>query len=202
MEILEVRRQLIHASGIFIAILIREAYVFFGGWQIPAAFVAAAITLGYGISLLHRRGANILVLTKIINEAERERDKDFPGRGALRFFTGAFFTLLIFRNSPDIVAASIVVLSLGDSASTLGGVAFGKHKIFYNKEKSIEGSVIGFVAAFLGLLLLTPFSLAISSAASLVGGVVESLPLGVDDNLTVPISVGLAMWILTTAIII
>jgi dolichol kinase len=199
---LEVRRQLIHGSGIFIALLIKEAYSFFGGWLYPTAILAVAISIGYAISYLHTKGANLPILTKIINESERERDQDFPGRGALRFFIGALFTLLIFRSTPEIVAAGIIVLALGDSASTLGGVAYGRHKIPYNREKSIEGSVSGFGVAFIGLLILTPFSIVISAGASLIGMVVESLPLGVDDNLTVPITASVSIWILTVAITI
>jgi dolichol kinase len=199
---LEVRRQLIHGSGIFIALLIKEAYSFFGGWLYPTAILAVAISIGYAISYLHTKGANLPILTKIINESERERDQDFPGRGALRFFIGALLTLLIFRNTPEIVAAGIIVLALGDSASTLGGVAYGRHKIPYNREKSIEGSVSGFGVAFIGLLILAPFSIVISACASLIGMAVESLPLGVDDNLTVPITASFSIWILTVAITI
>lgn len=142
------------------------------------------------------------ILTKLIKGSERERDADFPGKGALRFFLGAFLTLLIFRNTPDIVVAGIIVLALGDSASTLGGVAYGRHKIPYNREKSIEGSIAGFGAAFIGLLVLTPLSIFVSVGASLIGMVAESLPLGVDDNITVPIAASFSIWILTVAITI
>ncbi|MFQ5801103.1 MAG: diacylglycerol/polyprenol kinase family protein [Candidatus Hydrothermarchaeales archaeon] len=196
MEQLELRRQLIHASGIFVALLIRQVYVLFGGWRVPALILFLAICAGYGVSYLHRSGANLLILTKIINDAERERDKGFPGRGALRFLTGALLALLVFRHSPDIVAAGIIVLALGDSASTLGGIAFGRHKILYNKEKSLEGSLTGLLAAIFGLMLLTPFSLAAVATASLAGVIVESLPLGVDDNLTVPLAAGIAIRML------
>ncbi len=202
MDSLELRRQIIHGSGIFFALLIKEAYSFFGGWLYPAVILGLAISIGYGVSYLHTKGANLPILTKIINESERERDQEFPGRGALRFFIGALLTLLVFRNTPDIVVAGIIVLALGDSASTLGGVAFGWHKIPYNREKSIEGSISGFGAAFFGLAFLTPFSIIVAACASLVGMVVESLPVGVDDNLTVPISASFSIWVLTVAITI
>lgn len=195
-EQLELRRQLIHASGIILALLIRQAYVQFGGWQLPAFILFLAIFTGYGVSYLHRKGANLPILTKIINGAEREKDKGFPGRGALRFLTGSLLALLVFRHSPDIVAAGIIVLALGDSASTLGGITLGRHKLFYNKEKSIEGSLTGLLAAFFGLMLLTPFSPAAVVMASLAGVIVESLPLGVDDNLTVPLAAGIAIRML------
>jgi dolichol kinase len=198
---LELKRQLIHASGVFIAILVREAY-HFGGWIVPASIIGAAILLGYGVSYLYRGGLNMPILTKLIKGSERERDQEFPGRGALRFFIGAFLTLLVFRNTPDIVAAGIIVLALGDSASTLGGVAYGRHKIPFNREKSIEGSISGSLAAFIGLVVLTPFSIVVTACASLIGMAVESLPLRVDDNLTVPIAASFSIWVLTVAITI
>ncbi len=198
---LELKRQLIHASGVFIAILVREVYQF-GGWIVPASIIGAAILLGYTVSYLYRGGVNMPILTKLIKGSERERDQEFPGRGALRFFIGAIFTLLVFRNSPDIVAAGIIVLALGDSASTLGGVTLGRHKIPYNKEKSIEGTISGVGAAFIGLMFLTPFSILVSACAAIIGMIVESLPLGVDDNLTVPIAASFSIWILTVAITI
>ena len=195
MDTLELRRKLVHATGVFIALFVREAYLFFGGWLIPGGILLLSILLGYGVSRLHIRGAQLPVLTRLINMAEREKDKAFPGRGALRFLTGALLSLIVFRNNPDIVAAAIIVLALGDAASTLVGISFGRHRIFYNKKKSFEGSIAGVAAAFLGVVALTPFSPLTAMAASLTGMLVESLPLGIDDNLTVPPAAGLAIWL-------
>jgi dolichol kinase len=168
----------------------------------PALILTIGISIGYGISFLHRRDYKIPIIAKLILKSEREKDKEFPGKGALRFFVGTLLVLLIFRNSPDIVVGAVTVLALGDSASTLVGVSVGKHRLSYNKEKSLEGSLGGFSAAFIGLSLLTSFGFQINLVAALVGSLVESLPLGIDDNLTVPISTGLVIWAFTGAIII
>jgi dolichol kinase len=202
MNRLEIKRQLIHGSGFILALLIKEGYRLFGGWRVPTLSLAFAICIGYGLSYLHVKGVSLPILSKVIKESEREKDKEFPGRGALRFFLGAFFTILIFRNHPEIVAGSIIVLALGDSLSTLVGVGYGRHKLFYNKEKSVEGSIGGILAAFLGLILLTTFPPTIAAISSLVGLITESLPLDVDDNLTVPVLTGFSLWFLTTGIII
>ncbi|RMF90838.1 MAG: hypothetical protein D6733_02775 [Methanobacteriota archaeon] len=202
MDRLELRRQLIHASGVAVALAVKWGYHRFGGWMAPAAALTAALALGYGFSYLHRMGAHLPILTEVILSSEREHDRDFPGRGALRFFTGALLVLLIFRSDIEIVAAAIVVLALGDSASTLGGLAFGRHRLPHNGKKSFEGSLSGFVAAFLGLALIAPFPLSLSAAASLTGVAVESLPLEIDDNITVPISTGFVIWLFKAGIII
>jgi dolichol kinase len=202
MDALEVKRQVLHGSGVFIALFLLIIYDFFGGWMAPAIILVTIISIAYGISFLHRRGAKIPLLTKMITDAERSKDKEFPGRGALRFFTGVLLTLLIFRNSPVVVAAGVIVLALGDSASTLGGLAFGRHKIFYNKDKSIEGSLAGFIASFIGLKFLLPLNIIVAAISSFTGLFVESLPLGIDDNLTVPVAAGIAAWVLTKGVII
>ncbi len=199
---LEIKRQFIHALGIFIALLMSEAYKVSGGGNTPAFILSTAIIIGYGISYLYKKGINLPVLTKMIKESERERYKKQPIKGTLTFLIGSLLTLLIFRNNPDIVVAGIIVLSLGDSLSTIAGVMFGKHKMFYNKSKSVEGFVGGFVASFLGLMVLTEFSLLVITFASLVGLIVESLPLGLDDNITIPIITALSIWILTSVVII
>ena len=202
MDPLELRRQLTHASGVFIALFLREIYRISSGWLVPGVVLAVGIAGGYAVSNLYLRGVNMPFLTGLIAGSERERDQGFPGRGALRFFTGALLTLLIFRNTPEIFTAGIIVLALGDSASTLGGVAYGRHKLPYNRDKSIEGSVSGFTAAFIGLILLTSLPAVVALAAAVVGIVTESLPLGVDDNLTVPLAAAFTAWILTVAITI
>jgi dolichol kinase len=191
-----------HASGVLVAIIIREAYSLFEGYTVPFIFLLLAISLGYIASYSYKKGFKIPILTQVINSAEREKDKLFPGRGAIRFFTGSFLSLLIFRNRPDIVVASIIVLSLGDSASTLAGVTFGKHKIFYNKDKSFEGFLGGLIASVAGLLILTPLPIPVVLGASFAGLLFESLPLGLDDNLTIPVASGFTIWIITSPIII
>ncbi len=193
---LETRRQLIHASGVFIALLLQEAYAISQGWLLPAGLLVISMAIGYTLSYLHRAGKRIPVFTKVIDESERAKDRDFPLRGALRFFTGALITLLLFRGSPDIVVPSIIVLSLADSATTLGGIYFGKHPIRYNKKKTMEGSVSGFIVSLAGLLLLTDMPLFLLTAAAAVGVLVESLPVKIDDNLTIPVAAGLTLWAL------
>ncbi len=198
---LELKRQLIHASGVFIAIILREIHEDLG-WLIPGVALAVVIFVGYAISNLHRKQIEMPFLTRLIEEAEREKDREFPGRGAIRFFTGSLLTLLVFRGFPDVVASGIIVLALGDSASTIGGLSFGRNKIPYNPQKSIEGSLSGVAAAALGLLIFAPYAVVIAIAASFAGMVVESLPTRIDDNVSVPLAAGITVWILSGAIVI
>ncbi|MFQ5999797.1 MAG: phosphatidate cytidylyltransferase, partial [Candidatus Bathyarchaeia archaeon] len=69
-------------------------------------------------------------------------------------------------------------------------------KVFpFNKGKKIEGTIFGFAFAFLvALLFLTdPWKALIGAAA---GMFTEALPTPVSDNLTIPLTSGLALMIL------
>jgi dolichol kinase len=99
---------------------------------------------------------------------------------------GISLTLLLFDQETAFLA--ILATSLGDGVSTLSGMWFGRHPLPHNKEKSIEGSLAGFAAALGGgLLVAGPYQAAL---AAVVGMVIESLPSRIDDNLTIPLGVG------------
>ena len=85
----------------------------------------------------------------------------------------------------------MTALSAGDSASTLVGVHWGRHRLPFNGAKSYEGLLAGLLLSFLVCLAFTSPIRAL--AASAVGMLMETLPLKANDNVTVPISVGAAM---------
>ncbi len=192
---LETRRQLIHMSGIAIPFYLQWSYYAWGVIT-PLLSLLLAIILLYGISLSYKKKLRVPVVARIIDTTERPGVIAVsPARGAMMFLLGGTVTLLLFSYSIAIVAASIAVLALGDSFSTLAGKRLGRHRIPYNKEKSIEGSLFGTIAAFAGALILVPWPLALAGA--LGGMLAESLPLKVDDNLVIPIAAALSMTALS-----
>ena len=62
----------------------------------------------------------------------------------------------------------------------------------FNKGKRVEGSVFGFLFAFVGALLFVNPMKALVDA---IGMLVEYLPLPISDNITVPIASGLVMMV-------
>jgi HAD superfamily phosphoserine phosphatase-like hydrolase len=91
--------------------------------------------------------------------------------------------------------ASIMILALGDGFANLFGKKFGRTVFPFNKGKRVEGSIFGFLFAFLGaLLFVTDPIKALAGAA--VGMLVESLPTPISDNLAVPIVSGLVMTVI------
>ncbi len=115
--------------------------------------------------------------------------------GATYVLIAATICILIF---PKLVAVtSIAVLIISDITSALVGRRYGKHRFL---GKTLEGSAAFFLSAVV-VIALTPkieytsgeYIVGILSAAA--GTVVEALPVRLDDNITVPLSVGAILWI-------
>lgn len=187
---LETKRQLIHMSGVALPF-----YIISVGLAISVNtflfFLVAGLIISYG----YRRGVRFPVIAVIVDSTEREGViEKFPGKGALTFFFGSLLVLLLFGSSLNVAAAAIIILALGDSFSTLFGKRYGRHKIFYSREKSVEGSIGGFVPAFLGALIFVSPLAAIVGAG--VGMAAESLPAKIEDNIIIPLAAGFVMFLL------
>jgi dolichol kinase len=195
--ILEIKRKLVHASGIATIFLI----LWLGRWW------AALITLGIATALLiaaeYRKNRNKYKLVKIkqldeIEEAaekifkEHERPNTLPFKGAIEFFLGCFIATALFE--PHTAIAAISVLSLADAVSTLIGRCYGKHKLLINRKKSLEGSTAFFLTAILALAFFVSPTRAI--IAALFATIAETMPY-IDDNITIPLTVGIVLTLVS-----
>ncbi|MCK4301338.1 MAG: phosphatidate cytidylyltransferase, partial [candidate division Zixibacteria bacterium] len=77
--------------------------------------------------------------------------------------------------------------------AALIGRKFGRHR-FWNK--SLEGSLACLAGTLVVAALAPEIAWPIAVTGAVVATVVEALPLGVDDNVTVPILSGLSMTLL------
>ncbi|MFQ5815916.1 MAG: diacylglycerol/polyprenol kinase family protein [Candidatus Hydrothermarchaeaceae archaeon] len=187
----ETRRQLIHMSGVGLAVYVKWANDTYG-YPIPIVTLVLALFLGYVLTSAYKRGIEIPIVSRLIDTTERaEVIEETPGKGALSFFLGSLLAFVLFGHNINVASASIVILALGDSTSTLIGRNFGGHKIRYNYEKSWEGTLSGITFAAIGASLLLKPELAIIGAFA--GMMIESLPLTVDDNIIVPLGAGAAI---------
>ncbi|MDR3665397.1 MAG: dolichol kinase [Ignavibacteriaceae bacterium] len=117
--------------------------------------------------------------------------------GATYVFISALLGVIIFPKILFLTAFTILIIS--DSTAALIGRKYGKHKLL---AKSLEGTLAFFVSASI-VVLLTPklngsiIEYIIGFMAAAIGAFVENISFGIaDDNLTIPISVGLSMWLL------
>jgi uncharacterized protein (TIGR00297 family) len=105
------------------------------------------------------------------------------------------FLALIFYRHLAVVAAAWGITGVGDVMAAVAGERWGRRRLPFNPEKSWAGffSFIAFgaPAGFVLLLWTSPgmastTALEIGAAAAVLGALVESLPMRLDDNLSVP----------------
>ena len=150
--------------------------------------------MGIVLSYMSTRG-KIHIISPLLEKFERPDElRNFPGKGILFYFIGAYLSLLFFDK--DIAMASIMVLAFGDSISHLYGISYGKLKHPFSSSKFLEGTVAGMLAGCIGALVFIPWQEAI--VAALAGMVIESIEIRLwnhqfDDNLLVPLASGFAV---------
>jgi len=120
-----------------------------------------------------------------------------PGKftGDTYFMLSSFIILLFFNK--DITIPSLFFLVFGDAGSGIIGSKFGKTKIFPGK--SLEGFIGGVIFnSIIALIIFNfielPFNILIFGV--LISSIIETLPLKIDDNLTVGIITAISMDLL------
>ena len=110
----------------------------------------------------------------------------------------------------SVAFAAYAILGVGDAASALVGVAYGRTKLPWNARKSVEGTCAGGVAGFLGGVVLgaapilfagalvPPVFLAIVLVGAVAGALAETIP-RVEDNFVVPLASAAVMFVLARA---
>ncbi len=116
--------------------------------------------------------------------------------GASNVLIAATLSILIFPKLIAINAFAILIIS--DTTSALIGRRFGKHRFL---GKSLEGSLAFFVSAMVVVLVAPkvqclPAEYAIGAVAAAIGAVVEAASIHIDDNLSIPVSIGFTLWAL------
>ena len=129
----------------------------------------------------------------LLRSHETDRDRKRLS-GATWVLISATLAIWIF---PKIIAITgFCVLIVADMAAALIGRRFGRRKFL---AKTVEGSAAFFVSALLVVAFLpkieyAPSEYLIGAGAALVATIVEALPVDLDDNFSVPMSFGAAMW--------
>lgn len=107
--------------------------------------------------------------------------------------------VVVFNHDLAVVAAAWALLALGDGLAGAVGEAWGQHRLPFNREKTWEGFAAFVVFGAPGAMLLMRWvggdrldlkRAVICLSAALVGAVVESLPIRLSDNITMPLVCG------------
>jgi dolichol kinase len=119
--------------------------------------------------------------------------------GTPYYLAAAILAVAIFPK--PIAVLSILYLACGDPIASLVGIRWGDLSVRFPNGKSLIGALAGMsvcaLISWFGLqdLQLDPLRLGILTAVgALAGGGAELLPLEIDDNFSIPIVSGFALW--------
>jgi dolichol kinase len=183
----DVFRELIHASGFFIPIIA-------GAVGVPIVAVSIILVLGFYATseYLRTEGKNMPVINFITRKAASQTELYQVVLAPAYFAIGILLALLIFPAPAN--SAAIAIFALGDSTASIFGRYLSRTPLPLNKDKSLEGSAIGFLFALLaGSFFVSPL---IAAAGAAVAMFVEYLPLPINDNLLIPLFAGLTVNLL------
>jgi dolichol kinase len=143
------------------------------------------------------------IVDKLFKQLVRRREQG-PFLNVFAVFMSLTSVIILFGK--EIAAVCVIALALGDSVSTIFGKFFGKHKLFYNKSKSWEGSIAFVLFTMLGIWLmyqLFPALIIVGMPIGFVivfsgiaGAIIESLDI-INDNYMIPLTLGTLLFILS-----
>jgi len=137
------------------------------------------ILLGY---LTVNYGASNVQTKVAVSLKNLERSYTKFGQGAAWLAIGALATIGFVQDAKYVVIIFFAIF-IGDALATIIGIRFGKRKLPYNKKKSIAGAIAYFLSvAILPYSLYGPLAIPLAVLAT----VVETLPIKLDDNFSVP----------------
>ena len=161
------------------------AFIFlllFLGRELYNLLLFSALLAGLVLINLKSLGFPLPFIDHLIVALER-RNAPLSGFGSAWYVTGALISSAYLRDVSEVVAI-LLILSIGDGLATFVGRR-GAHPLFYNRQKTWEGALSFLAGAFLFTFpLLGTKALLLSFLTALV----ESIDIGIDDNLLVPLT--------------
>jgi len=186
----ETPRQLLHLAVGLCALLLRWLT-----W--PQAALVAAVAVAFNVAVLPRIAPGVL----------RASDREHPWSTGLVVYPLAVLGLVIvFRSHLHLAAAAWAILAAGDSMATLVGLHAPVTRLPWNRQKSLGGLAAFILAGGSAAMVVMwwvspvapdPWMFATALVAAVVAGFAETVPITVDDNLTVPLLAAGVLW--TTA---
>ena len=189
----EVHRQVVHILVGGMALLLR----WLTWWQ--AALVAIVAVL-----------FNLFLLPKLATSVFRPGDLDAPIKSGIVIYPLAVLALVLaFPARPDIAAAAWGVLAAGDGFATLIGAHVRTPALSWNRAKSAGGLIAFIVFGALGAIGLAMWAdadrhamprwwlVAAPALAAVIAGFIETAPIRLNDNISVPAAAALVLWSLS-----
>jgi uncharacterized protein (TIGR00297 family) len=185
----ETKRQLVHISMGGFALLLRWL-----SWPQAIALAGSALLF------------NLFVLPRLARALYRPGDRAVGLHGIVYYPLSVLILLLLFPRRLDIVAAAWGILAAGDGVATLAGRAIDGTRWPWNPDKTVAGSAAFVLAATIAGAALAlwcrdvtsvPMMFAVIAVpiAAVTAALVETIPVKLDDNLSVALSAGGVLWL-------
>ncbi|HYO76045.1 MAG TPA: DUF92 domain-containing protein, partial [Thermoanaerobaculia bacterium] len=155
-------------------------------WELAAAVCVIAIV------------GNWLLLHRVVGRAVARDERGFDA-GIVLYPVAVLLLILVFRDRLHFAGIAWAMLAFGDGVATLAGKAFRIAPLPWNRDKSWGGLLAFFLAGSAGGMAVAYWlgydAPRVVLLAALVTAIVESLALGVDDNVTVPFAAAVTLAI-------
>jgi uncharacterized protein (TIGR00297 family) len=184
----EAARQIVHISMGGFALLLRWLT-----W--PQALALAGGALAF----------NVFVLPRVAARLYRPGDRARSLHGIVYYPLSVLILLLLFPARLDIVAAAWGILAAGDGIATLAGRAIGGPRWPWCPDKTVAGTIAFFAAGTAAGIALAlwcrpetvpaAFAIVAVPIAALTAALVETIPIRLDDNLSVAATAGATLWL-------
>jgi uncharacterized protein (TIGR00297 family) len=179
----ETLRKSIHIGFGFLAITLRWL-----PWRIAAA-IAALSAIG-----------NWLLLHRLVGKGVARHARGYDA-GIVLYPLAVCALILTFNWHIELAAVGWVILAFGDGFATLIGRAVPIAPLPWNRIKSWGGFLAFLIAAGIAGIGIAMFfgapSLDMVAVAVIVAAIVESMPLGIDDNISVPLAAAVTLAVLS-----
>ncbi|HLN44575.1 MAG TPA: haloacid dehalogenase-like hydrolase [Candidatus Sulfotelmatobacter sp.] len=180
-------RETIHASGFFVTIIAHFVGLIF--IVVPTILILALYVIS---EYLRTIGKKMPIINYVTRKAASKNELYQIVLAPVYYAVGILLALLIFPVPANY--ATVAIFTLGDSMASLVGEYYGATSLPFNRAKSLEGSLAGFVFAFLaGAVFISPWFALVGAAIAMF---IEYLPLPINDNLLIPVFTGLILTLL------
>ena len=180
----EIRRKLVHLATLVIPI----------GYAWTDLNTVLSFLLPLFLSLLtvdllrhYHQGTGALFGRFFFGRVLREEEKP-TFMGSTYFLFSTLLSVLIFQK--PVAIASLLILTLSDTAAALVGKGIGKTPLF---GKTLEGSSAFLLTSILIVWLYPGLNRFAGTLAAFGATLIELLPLPLNDNLTIPLTAGAIM---------
>ncbi|UCH02529.1 MAG: haloacid dehalogenase-like hydrolase [Candidatus Bathyarchaeota archaeon] len=182
----ELFREAIHVGSFLIPIICWDLRI---KPYLIGLLIALITTIYISSEYARFKGIKIPIINIITSNAIIDEEKWGFASSPILFAVGIILPLIFYSVPEGYVVIS--VLTLGDGFASIFGMILGKTLLPFNKLKSLEGTLIGFLLAFLGtLIFIDPIK---GLIVAIIGTVVEVIPSPINDNISIPIILGIVL---------